>query len=112
MFPSCRSLGDLDFKEPARFVESEPDVLRLPLRRGDGFVVLGSDGLWDVMSDEDAVSVADQVLKVGGAGQVRVWVTRCQWPCLCHLGHRCIQVGAISEAAQSPWMSRVAWGGS
>lgn len=64
-----RSLGDLDFKEPARFVESEPDVLRLPLRRGDGFVVLGSDGLWDVMSDEDAVSVADQVLKVGGAGE-------------------------------------------
>ena len=64
--PPCRSLGDLDFKEPRRFVESEPEVHRLVLGPGDSYVVLASDGLWDVMSDEDAIECANQVFKVGG----------------------------------------------
>uniref|UniRef100_A0A383WM94 PPM-type phosphatase domain-containing protein n=1 Tax=Tetradesmus obliquus TaxID=3088 RepID=A0A383WM94_TETOB len=59
-----RSLGDLDFKEPYRYVECEPDVTRLPLQpRRDTFVVLGSDGLWDVLSDTDAVITAAAALK-------------------------------------------------
>ncbi len=61
-----RSLGDLDFKEPARFVECEPDITRLPLiPHRDTFVILGSDGLWDVLSDSDAVLTAATALKVG-----------------------------------------------
>lgn len=60
-----RSLGDLDFKEPARFVECEPDVTRLALQpHKDSFVILGSDGLWDVLSDTDAVLTAAAALKV------------------------------------------------
>lgn len=60
-----RSLGDLDFKEPQRFVECEPDVTRLLLLpKRDTFVVLGSDGLWDVLSDTDAVITAATALKV------------------------------------------------
>ncbi len=60
-----RSLGDLDFKEPKRFVECEPDVRRLVPVPGDNFVVLASDGLWDVLSDQEAVDCANAVLKVG-----------------------------------------------
>jgi serine/threonine protein phosphatase PrpC len=61
----CRSLGDLDFKEPYRYVECEPDVRRLALQpHRDTFVVLGSDGLWDVLSDTDAVITAARALKV------------------------------------------------
>jgi hypothetical protein len=61
----CRSLGDLDFKEPARFVECDPDVTRLPLLpHKDSFVILGSDGLWDVLSDTDAVATAAAALRV------------------------------------------------
>jgi hypothetical protein len=89
-------LGDLDFKEPARFVESEPDVTRLALQaHKDTFVILGSDGLWDVLSDTDAVSTAAAALKVGerhrngclGAGGVL------KVPCrptvtMCHSGLR------------------------
>ena len=55
---------------PCRFVECEPDVLRIPPQRlqpsgaGDAFVLLGSDGLWDVLSDEDAVHCAKRALQV------------------------------------------------
>ena len=49
-------------------MESEPDVRRIPLRGpGDSFVVLASDGLWDVMSDEEAIEAAAKALKVGAA---------------------------------------------
>jgi serine/threonine protein phosphatase PrpC len=62
---TIRSLGDLDFKEPARFVECDPDVTRLPLQpHRDSFVILGSDGLWDVLSDTDAVLTAAAALRV------------------------------------------------
>ncbi|KAI8463922.1 MAG: phosphatase 2C-like domain-containing protein [Monoraphidium minutum] len=69
-----RSLGDLDFKEPYKYVECEPDVLRMPMRplqpsgAGDTFVILGSDGLWDVLSDEDAVACAKSALQTFRAG--------------------------------------------
>ena len=81
-----RSLGDLDFKEPkmcdkprhasqpprqeavccaaeqlmtrCRLVERKPDVGIVALTPEDGFVVLASDGLWDVLSDQEAVDVA------------------------------------------------------
>jgi len=57
-----------------RFVECEPDVLRVPMRplqasgSGDAFVILGSDGLWDVLSDEDAVHCCKRALQVGSQG--------------------------------------------
>eukprot|EP00798_Chlamydomonas_sp_ICE-L_P014654 gene14654-20688_t len=57
------ALGDIDFKEPRRFVESEPDVKRLVPKPGDSFVVLASDGLWDVLSDQESVDCVEVVLK-------------------------------------------------
>lgn len=44
-----------------RFVECEPDVKRTKLGPGDSFVIMGSDGLWDVMDDQTACDIA-QVL--------------------------------------------------
>lgn len=46
-------------------MECEPDVRRLVPVPGDNFVVLASDGLWDVLSDQEAVDCANAVLKVG-----------------------------------------------
>ncbi len=40
-------------------------VRRVALQREDTFVVMASDGLWDVMSDSDAVAHAAKALEVG-----------------------------------------------
>lgn len=50
-----RSLGDFEF---APFVLHEPNVLSLRLLPEDELLLLASDGLWDVISDQDAVRMA------------------------------------------------------
>lgn len=40
-----------------RFIECEPDVTRLRAMAEDSFVVMASDGLWDVISDQEAVVI-------------------------------------------------------
>ncbi|KAL6761608.1 phosphatase 2C-like domain-containing protein, partial [Haematococcus lacustris] len=58
-----RSLGDYDFKEPRKLVDATPEVVRTRLMPGDAFVVLASDGLWDVMTDQDAVDAVRSALQ-------------------------------------------------
>ncbi|KAL4420335.1 hypothetical protein ABPG77_010240, partial [Micractinium sp. CCAP 211/92] len=56
-----RALGDPDFKQPRRLVEAEPDVARLELRPGsDAFLLLGSDGLFEQLSVQQAVDITRQ----------------------------------------------------
>ncbi|PSC75687.1 serine threonine phosphatase [Micractinium conductrix] len=62
-----RSFGDPDFKEPLHLVTATPDVIRERLLPGDEFVILASDGLWDVMSDSDACAVVRRHLQQAGA---------------------------------------------
>ena len=57
-----RALGDIDFKEPTRFVECDPDVRRVQLAPQDRFVIMASDGLWDVVADGDAVQMVGDTL--------------------------------------------------
>eukprot|EP00898_Chlorokybus_atmophyticus_P005545 jgi/Chlat1/5992/Chrsp4S06193 len=49
-----RSLGDLDFKVPLPVVSAKPDVHTLRLRPPHMCVILGTDGLWDAVSDAAA----------------------------------------------------------
>ena len=42
-------------------VECTPEMRRVELQSGDSAVVLASDGLWDVLSDSDAVGVLTRV---------------------------------------------------
>ena len=53
-----RSLGDAQFKEPLPLVSSDPDVSVTLLQPGDTMLILASDGVWDVLSDQDAAEVA------------------------------------------------------
>ncbi|KAK3882086.1 hypothetical protein Pcinc_013518 [Petrolisthes cinctipes] len=54
---TSRAIGDFPLKEPRPLITAEPDVLTFSLRDHKAqFVILATDGLWDVMSNEEAVS--------------------------------------------------------
>ena len=54
--PFGRALGDANFKEGDgdAFVSNRPDVRHLQLTPADTAIVIASDGLFDVMSDQQA----------------------------------------------------------
>ncbi|CAI5485577.1 unnamed protein product [Closterium sp. Naga37s-1] len=52
---TSRAVGDFLLKGFG--VISEPDVTVLPVDDGDEFVILATDGVWDVLSHEEAVSI-------------------------------------------------------
>ncbi|XP_047318821.1 protein kinase and PP2C-like domain-containing protein [Impatiens glandulifera] len=58
-----RSIGDDDLK-PA--VIAELEVTETTLSEYDEYLVMSSDGLWDVMSSEDIVSIIKNTVKVPG----------------------------------------------
>lgn len=58
-----RALGDRDFKRPYPLVSAVPDVRSHTLTEEDSFVILASDGLWDVMTDEKAVKIAEKEME-------------------------------------------------
>ena len=44
-------------------MSADPDVSRVHLRPGDQVVVLGTDGLWDVVSDQEAVQITVKAIR-------------------------------------------------
>jgi protein phosphatase 2C family protein 2/3 len=48
-----RAFGDIE-SEP--YVTNKPEVFTHKLTKNDKFIILGCDGLWDVMSNQDAVN--------------------------------------------------------
>lgn len=44
-------------------VTAEPEVVSLGLDSGDQFLILGTDGLWDVISDQEAVGLVQDTVK-------------------------------------------------
>ncbi|KAL7484845.1 hypothetical protein ACHAW6_010461, partial [Cyclotella cf. meneghiniana] len=63
-----RSIGDLKYKQvpgiaPAdQMITAEPDIISTTLRPGDEFIVLGCDGIWDCLSNEECVKyVRDRI---------------------------------------------------
>lgn len=63
-----RSIGDLKYKQvpgisPAeQMITAEPDILTTSLRAEDEFIILGCDGIWDCLSNEECVKyVRDRI---------------------------------------------------
>ncbi|XWS38896.1 hypothetical protein CRYUN_Cryun18bG0002500 [Craigia yunnanensis] len=61
-----RALGDWDLKFPlgsASPLIAEPDVRQIVLTEDDEFLIIGCDGIWDVMSSQFAVSLVRRGLR-------------------------------------------------
>ncbi|KAK3025350.1 hypothetical protein RJ639_043859 [Escallonia herrerae] len=61
-----RALGDWSMKYPcgsASPLTAEPDVRQVMLTEDDEFMILGCDGLWDVMSNQEAVNLVRRELR-------------------------------------------------
>ncbi|CAJ1352133.1 unnamed protein product, partial [Effrenium voratum] len=63
---TCRGFGDPSFKNPDPIVIVTPDVKIVDLVPEDWAYVIGSDGIFDVLSDQE---VADIVWRVVGQGK-------------------------------------------
>ena len=61
----ARSIGDFDAKGsgPAGGLSAEAETGSVQLEAGDEFAVLASDGLWDVVSNADAVALVHDTVK-------------------------------------------------
>ena len=60
-----RAFGDLHFK---KWVSSTPDIYQFKIDDVE-FVILASDGLWDVISNQEAVGFVADILKAGKTAQ-------------------------------------------
>lgn len=58
MLSLSRAMGDW-YARP--YVSQTPDVTRVPLRGDEDYLLIASDGLWDVMSPREAAVVIDRV---------------------------------------------------
>ncbi|XP_074315986.1 putative protein phosphatase 2C 2 [Silene latifolia] len=67
-----RALGDWDMKLPngtASTLIAEPEVRQIILTEDDEFLIIGCDGIWDVMSSQQAVRVVRRGLRRHGDPQ-------------------------------------------
>lgn len=62
-----RSIGDVDIKKecPGQLI-AVPEYKAIQLKQDNHFLIMASDGLWDVISSEEAVKMVAQKLKQGG----------------------------------------------
>jgi len=61
--PCALSFGDRKLKQ---FVSAEPEIKSWPLSEGDDFLILASDGVWDVLSSQAAVDIVRQSMSSTG----------------------------------------------
>jgi len=67
---TSRAFGDLELKEPRPLVIAEPEVVVHTLEPEDWAVVLGCDGVWGVLSDQDVADAVWQVMAFQGGSPV------------------------------------------
>ena len=66
-----RAIGDLEYKKnpslqhDEQIITSTPDVLCVPRSEDDEFIVLGCDGVWDVLTNDDCVQLVRSRLAEG-----------------------------------------------
>lgn len=104
-----RSFGDLRMKETQRYVSAEPEMSVLQLTPEDKFFILASDGLWDVLTNQEAVdfvrrdsskskaarNLVKRALKIGTTDNVSALVVWLTWV------HNTPQITGVSKLNSS-----------
>lgn len=57
-----RAIGD---RAERPHVTAEPEIIAVPVESGDEFIIIATDGLWDVMDSSDAVNYVKFALEAG-----------------------------------------------
>eukprot|EP00055_Hartaetosiga_balthica_P007506 m.25876 g.25876 ORF g.25876 m.25876 type:complete len:159 (+) comp5807_c1_seq1:805-1281(+) len=52
-----RAVGDVEFKVPSPIIGSTPEINSYKLTPEFSFLILACDGVWDVLSDQEAVDI-------------------------------------------------------
>lgn len=60
-----RAFGDKDFKGNQGILIAEPEIIEHHLNEDDTFLLIGCDGLWDVISNQEVVDITTKLLQVG-----------------------------------------------
>lgn len=55
-----RAFGDLDTRPYVSYI---PDIFKYEIAKSDKFIVMGCDGLWDVMSNQDVVNFILEIIQ-------------------------------------------------
>ena len=71
-----RSVGDASLKP---YVTAEPEVCEYDIGKDDWFLVLSSDGVWDVMDNEEAAHVVIASSCVMEDGRLKIDTNRFKW---------------------------------
>jgi len=71
-----RSVGDASLKP---YVTAEPEVCEYDIGKDDWFLVLSSDGVWDVMDNEEAAHVVIASSCVMEEGRLKIDTNRFKW---------------------------------
>jgi len=68
-----RAFGDGSLRP---FVIAEPQLEEVPLTPSDEFVIIASDGLWDVVSNQEACDMVKKAAKAGGSQAAAKMLTK------------------------------------
>jgi len=71
-----RSIGDASLKP---YVCSDPEVCEYDIGKDDWFLILSSDGVWDVMDNEEAAHVIIASACVMEEGELKIDTNRFKW---------------------------------
>ena len=67
-----RAIGD---RSERPHVTAEPEVIAIPLEKEDEFIILATDGLWDVFESNEAVDLVQRLIQQGlPRDQVATWI--------------------------------------
>eukprot|EP00827_Trimyema_finlayi_P001396 TRINITY_DN1537_c0_g1_i1.p1 TRINITY_DN1537_c0_g1~~TRINITY_DN1537_c0_g1_i1.p1 ORF type:complete len:317 (-),score=109.54 TRINITY_DN1537_c0_g1_i1:10-960(-) len=72
-----RTLGDLQAKKIG--IKSDPEIQTLKLEKTDHFIIIGSDGIWDVMSSAEVCGFVSQQQNQEKAAQALAEECRQRW---------------------------------